>query len=71
MPVKPEKLVLEGVYSYKNRTEIDFETLCDADLFGIFGNVGSGKSAILESVTWVLYGKIERLERLRTGFITT
>ena len=48
--MKPEKLILEGVYSYKNRTEIDFSTLCEADLFGIFGNVGSGKSAILEAV---------------------
>lgn len=59
--MKPEKLILEGVYSYKNRTEIDFETLCRADLFGIFGNVGSGKSAILEAVTYALYGRIERL----------
>lgn len=59
--MKPELLILEGVYSYKNRTEIDFSTLCKAELFGIFGNVGSGKSAVLEAVTYVLYGKIERL----------
>ena len=59
--MKPELLILEGVYSYRNRTEIDFSTLCSADLFGIFGNVGSGKSAVLEAITYVLYGKIERL----------
>ena len=59
--MKPEKLVLEGVYSYRSRTEIDFSTLCRAELFGIFGRVGCGKSAILEAVTYVLYGKIERL----------
>ncbi len=57
----PEKLIIEGLYSYKKKTEIDFSTLCKADLFGIFGNVGSGKSAILEAVTYVLYGRIERL----------
>ncbi|MBI9106317.1 MAG: SMC family ATPase [Spirochaetales bacterium] len=59
--MKPEKLILKGLYSYKNETVIDFSTLCRADLFGIFGNVGSGKSAILEAITYVLYGKIERL----------
>ena len=59
--LKPELLILEGVYSYKHRTEIDFSTLCSAELFGIFGNVGSGKSAVLEAITYVLYGRIERL----------
>ncbi|MDC7126660.1 MAG: SMC family ATPase, partial [Spirochaetales bacterium] len=57
----PEKLILEGVYSYRKRAEIDFSILCTADLFGIFGNVGSGKSSILEAITYALYGKIERL----------
>ncbi|MDC7225744.1 MAG: SMC family ATPase [Spirochaetales bacterium] len=59
--MRPELLILEGVYSYRLRTEIDFSTLCRADLFGIFGKVGSGKSAILEAVTYVLYGRMERL----------
>ena len=59
--MRPEKLIIEGIYSYRNRTEIDFSTLCKADLFGIFGSVGSGKSAVLEAVTYVLYGRIERL----------
>ena len=59
--MRPERLVLEGVYSYRNLTEIDFDTLCRAELFGIFGKVGSGKSAVLEAVTYVLYGRIERL----------
>ena len=61
----PEKLVLKGVYSYRKETLIDFSTLCSADLFGIFGKVGSGKSAILEAVTYCLYGRIERLSSNR------
>ncbi len=61
--MRPEKLVLEGVYSYRSRTEIDFTSLTEADLFGIFGSVGSGKSAILEAITFVLYGEISRLDK--------
>ncbi len=61
--MRPEKLILEGVYSYRSRTEIDFTRLTEADLFGIFGSVGSGKSAILEAITFVLYGEIVRLDK--------
>lgn len=57
----PRRLTLEGVYSYKKRQIIDFNTLSEAGIFGVFGNVGSGKSAILESMTYALYGQIERL----------
>lgn len=66
--MRPEKLILKGVYSYKNETEIDFSTLCKADLFGIFGNVGSGKSAVLEAITYVLFGRIERLPASRLTY---
>ena len=59
--MKPEKLILSGIYSYRNETVIDFTTLCRAELFGIFGHVGSGKSAVIEAITYVLYGRIERL----------
>ncbi len=59
----PQKLILEGVYSYRERQTIDFSTLSEAGIFGVFGNVGSGKSAILESMTYALYGQIERLNQ--------
>ena len=59
----PRKLVLEGVYSYRKRQEIDFTSLTSGGIFGIFGSVGSGKSAILEAVTYALYGQIERLSQ--------
>lgn len=57
----PEKLIIQGIYSYKNRTEILFESLIESGLFGIFGSVGSGKSTILEAITYALYGETERL----------
>ena len=57
----PLHLILEGIYSYQERQSIDFQNLTEAGLFGIFGAVGSGKSSILEAITFVLYGKTERL----------
>ncbi|MGV0965270.1 SbcC/MukB-like Walker B domain-containing protein [Empedobacter falsenii] len=57
----PVKLTIEGLYSYQERQTIDFSDLTEAGLFGIFGNVGSGKSSILEAIMYVLYGETERL----------
>lgn len=57
----PIQLTIEGLYSYQNRQTIDFSNLTEAGLFGIFGAVGSGKSSILEAITFALYGETERL----------
>jgi DNA repair protein SbcC/Rad50 len=57
----PVHLRVEGLYSYREATEIDFGPLLDAHLFGIFGAVGSGKSSLLEAITFALYGRVERL----------
>ncbi len=57
----PHLLSLEGLYSYREPVTIDFAPLLDAHLFGIFGAVGSGKSSILEAITFALFGKVERL----------
>lgn len=59
----PITLTLAGVHSYQSRQTIDFTALTEAGLFGIFGPVGSGKSTILEAITFALYGDIERLNR--------
>ncbi len=66
--MKPEKLVLKGVYSYKDRVEIDFEKLASGGIFGIFGSVGSGKSSILEAITYSLYGEVERLNQKNRSY---
>jgi exonuclease SbcC len=57
----PVKLTIKGLYSYKETTEIDFGRLTEGRLFGIFGAVGSGKSALLEAITYALFGETERL----------
>lgn len=57
----PIQLTIEGLYSYQKRQTIDFSHLINAGLFGIFGAVGSGKSSILEAITFALYGETERL----------
>ena len=57
----PVQLTIEGLYSYKERQTIDFRNLTEAGLFGIFGAVGSGKSSVLEAISFALYGETERL----------
>ncbi|SJN45319.1 AAA family ATPase [Sphingobacterium sp. JB170] len=59
----PLYLSIEGLYSYQQKQEIDFTTLTQTGLFGIFGKVGSGKSSILEAIGFVLYGETERLNK--------
>lgn len=59
----PVRLKIQGLYSYQGPQEIDFGPLLEAGLFGIFGGVGSGKSTILEAMTFALYGQTERLNK--------
>ncbi|HPM35692.1 MAG TPA: AAA family ATPase, partial [Spirochaetota bacterium] len=63
----PVKLSFYGIYSYRDKQEIDFTKLTGAGIFGIFGHVGSGKSAILEAITFALYGETERLNNRERG----
>jgi exonuclease SbcC len=59
----PLRLEIKGVYSYIEKQVIDFTRLTEAGLFGIFGQVGSGKSTILESIAFALYGEMERYKK--------
>ena len=59
----PLALTLKGIYSYQSEQQIDFTALTAASLFGIFGAVGSGKSTILEAISFALYGETERLNQ--------
>jgi exonuclease SbcC len=57
----PVQLTIQGLYSYQEKQTIDFTKLTAANLFGIFGTVGSGKSSILEAITFAVYGRTDRL----------
>lgn len=67
--MKPVKLVIAGLNSYRQEQTIDFETLCDGGVFGIFGPTGSGKSTILDAITLALYGKVERAANNTQGIM--
>ena len=58
--MKPVYLEFCGVNSFSETAIIDFRKLLNGGLFGIFGDTGSGKSTILDSIHFALYGKIER-----------
>ena len=58
--MRPIKLKISGLNSFREEEVIDFSQLIEKGLFGIFGPTGSGKSSILDAITMALYGKISR-----------
>lgn len=67
--MRPKRLEIEGLQSFREAQTIDFDTLGATGLFGIFGPTGSGKSTILDAITFALYGKVKRAERGTQGVI--
>lgn len=67
--MKPVKLRFSGLNSYRTLQEVDFETIGADGLFGIFGPTGSGKSSILDAITLVLYGGVDRASNNTRGII--
>lgn len=58
--MKPIYLTIAGLHSFRERQVIDFHTLTEMGMFGIFGPTGSGKSTILDAITLALYGDVGR-----------
>ncbi|WP_273850082.1 AAA family ATPase [Guptibacillus spartinae] len=67
--MRPITLSVSGLHSFREKQEIDFETLCQGGIFGIFGPTGSGKSSLLDAMTLALYGKVERATNNTQGIM--
>ncbi len=55
--MRPVRLDIDGFASYKSKTVIDFD---DVDFFALVGPTGSGKSTILDALSFALYGSAPR-----------
>ncbi|MDR3599590.1 MAG: AAA family ATPase [Desulfosporosinus sp.] len=67
--MRPIRLRLAGLNSFREVQEIDFLKLCETGVFGIFGSTGSGKSTILDAITLALYGTVERAANNTQGIL--
>jgi exonuclease SbcC len=61
--MRPLRLTIAGLHSFREKQVIDFTQLADTGMFGIFGPTGSGKSTILDAITLALYGEVGRSSR--------
>jgi DNA repair protein SbcC/Rad50 len=66
--MRPLRLQIEGLTSFRERQEIDFAGF---DLFVITGPTGAGKTTILDAVTLALYGEIPRTGKKNAADLIT
>ena len=57
--MRPRRLELTGFASYSQPTEVNFD---GADLFVFTGPTGSGKSSLVDAITFALYGTVPRYD---------
>ena len=55
--MRPLKLTVEAFGPFAGKEIIDFTQIEDQQLFGIYGETGSGKSSIFEAIAFALFGK--------------
>lgn len=65
--MRPLRLELRGFTAFRETAILDFE---DRRLFAITGPTGSGKSSLLDAMTWALYGQVPRVGRETRQLIT-
>lgn len=59
--MRPIRLEIIGLQSFKEKQVIDFDKLTSLGLFGIFGETGSGKSTILDAMILAIFDEIPRM----------
>lgn len=60
--MRPLRLEVEGFSTFKERLELDFG---DVDLIAFVGPTGSGKSSIIDAITFALFGSVARYDDVR------
>lgn len=65
--MRPVRLELEGFTSFRRKVELDFSGL---DLFAITGSTGAGKTSLIDSILFALYGRTPRIGRGATDLIS-
>ena len=60
--MRPVRLEVEGFTAFRAPTLVDF---ADADLFALVGPTGSGKTSVIDALTFALYGSVPRLDDRR------
>ena len=60
--MRPLRLDIEGFSTFRDRLEIDFG---DVDLIAFVGPTGSGKSSIIDAITFALFGSVSRYDDVR------
>ncbi len=58
--MRPLSLELKGFAAYKEYTTVDFT---DVELAAFVGSTGSGKSTIIDAITFALYGSLPRYDK--------
>ena len=58
--MRPIMLDLHGFASFRDEAHVDFS---DADFFALVGPTGSGKSTVIDAMTFALYGSVPRWGR--------
>lgn len=58
--MRPIRLVIEGVNSFIDAQELDFEAVGRSNLFCICGKTGAGKTTVFDSIMLALYGRCGR-----------
>src|SRR6476646_6457826 len=60
--MRPVRLAMNGFAAFRDEAVVDFT---DADFFVLVGATGSGKSTVIDALTFALYGTVPRWDDRR------